>query len=131
MITDVDVDKNPDILQNYEKIILLHNEYVTKKQFDAVTNHPNVVYLYPNALYAEVETNYEDSTITLKRGHNYPENSIRNGFDWKYDNSPMEYDTDCNEWKFDRIDNGWMLNCYPEGSPLMNDQDFYKKIKDF
>ena len=86
---------------------------------------------YPNALYAEVETNYEDSTITLKRGHNYPENSIRNGFDWKYDNSPMEYDTDCNEWKFDRIDNGWMLNCYPEGSPLMNDQDFYKKIKDF
>ena len=30
-ITDIDVDKNPEILQNYDTVILLHNEYVTKK----------------------------------------------------------------------------------------------------
>jgi hypothetical protein len=55
IITDVDVDKNPTILDSYDKVILLHNEYVTKKEFDAITSHPNVIYLYPNALYAEVQ----------------------------------------------------------------------------
>ncbi|MFQ5783174.1 MAG: hypothetical protein ACE5GR_09030 [Nitrosopumilus sp.] len=71
---------------------------MTKKKFDAITSHPNVVYLYLNALYAEVESNYETNTITLKRGHNYPEEDIRNGFDWEYDNFPMEYYTQCEEW---------------------------------
>jgi hypothetical protein len=30
-ITDVDLDKNPNIISKYDKIIILHNEYVTKK----------------------------------------------------------------------------------------------------
>ena len=30
-VTDVDVDKNPAILSTYNKVIILHNEYVTKK----------------------------------------------------------------------------------------------------
>tara|TARA_B110001454_G_scaffold12311_1_gene11289 strand:+ start:44 stop:670 length:627 start_codon:yes stop_codon:yes gene_type:complete len=30
-LTDAEVDKNPEILQNYDTVILLHNEYVTKK----------------------------------------------------------------------------------------------------
>lgn len=114
IITDIDVDQNPGILQKYDKVILLHNEYVTKKEFDAITNHPNVIYLYPNALYAEIEANYETNSITLLRGHNFPELEIKNGFDWKFDNSPLEYDIDCENMGFDRVDNGWMLNCYPE-----------------
>ena len=69
-ITDVDIDKNPSILQQFDKIIMLHNEYVTRTMFDAITNHPNVLYLYPNALYAEIEVDYIDETITLIRGHN-------------------------------------------------------------
>ena len=114
IISDIDVDKNPDILKNYDKVILLHNEYVTKKEFDAITSHPNVIYLYPNALYAEISVNYEDNTMTLIRGHNYPEPEILNGFDWEYDNSPLEYDENCISMGFDKISNGWMLNCYPE-----------------
>ena len=39
---------------------MLHNEYVTRPMFDAITSHPNVIYLYPNALYAEIEVNYID-----------------------------------------------------------------------
>lgn len=113
-VTDVDVDKNPAILAKYKKVIVLHNEYLTKKEFDAITSHPNVVYLYPNALYAEVKTDYTKNTITLIRGHNYPSKEIRNGFDWKFDNSQMEYDTDCKKMQFYKINNGWMLNCYPE-----------------
>lgn len=113
-VTDVDVDKNPKILDKYKKVIVLHNEYVTKKEFDAITSHPNVVYLYPNALYAEVKVDHTKNTITLVRGHNYPSKEIRNGFDWKFDNSQMEYDTDCKKMQFYKINNGWMLNCYPE-----------------
>ena len=65
---DEDVDKNPDILKQYKRIIVLHNEYVTKKEFDAITSHPDVVFLYPNALYAQVEANYTSNTITLVHG---------------------------------------------------------------
>jgi len=57
-VTDIDVDKNPSILSKYNKVIILHNEYVTKKEFNAITSHPNVIYLYPNALYAEVKPDY-------------------------------------------------------------------------
>lgn len=113
-ITDIDVDKNPQVLAKYDKVIILHNEYVTKKEFNAITAHPNVIYLYPNALYAEVKADYEKNTITLIRGHNYPKSDIRNGFDWKFENSQHEYDTACKKMQFNRIDNGWMLNCYPE-----------------
>lgn len=115
-ITDIDVDQNPHILQEYDKVIVLHNEYVTKRQFDAITGHPNVVYLYPNALYAEVRSDYSKNTITLVRGHNYPDPKIVNGFDWKYDNSKLEYNIDCSDMSFYRIENGWMLNCYPENA---------------
>lgn len=115
-ITDIDVDKSPQILKKYNKVILLHSEYVTKTEFKAITNHPNVVYLYPNALYAEVKADYSKNTITLIRGHNYPEQNIRNGFGWKFDNSNLEYNTNCSKMTFDKVNNGWMLNCYPENA---------------
>jgi len=116
IISDIDVDQNPDILKKYDKVILLHNEYVTKKEFNAIINHPNVLYLYPNALYAEVKVDYNKNLLTLLRGHGYPEKTISNGFDWEYDNSPLEYNKTCQDMRFDRIENGWMLNCYPERS---------------
>ncbi|WP_268541884.1 hypothetical protein [Candidatus Nitrosotenuis cloacae] len=127
-VTDVDVDKDPSILSNYDKVIVLHNEYVTKREFDAITKHPSVIYLYPNALYAEVEANYDKNTITLVRGHNYPSAEIRNGFDWEFDNSVLEYNVDCKDMEFYRINNGWMLNCYPENI-IHKSLNFLKIIK--
>jgi len=112
-VTDVDVDKNPTILDKYKKVIILHNEYVTQREFDAITNHPNVVYLFPNALYAKIQSDYDKNTITLIRGHGYPDSNTTNGFGWKFDNSRYEYDIECNKWEFYAIDNGTMLNCYP------------------
>lgn len=130
-ITDIDIDKNPDILSDYDKVIMLHSEYVTRNEFNAVTNHPHVMYLYPNALYAEIITNYENNTITLIRGHGYPEKGISNGFDWKFDNThPFEFDTDCNQWEFYEIDNGVMLNCYPENT-IPRDESLLRAIKDY
>tara|TARA_B110001454_G_scaffold99660_1_gene94152 strand:- start:382 stop:1269 length:888 start_codon:yes stop_codon:yes gene_type:complete len=130
IITDISIHQNPEILLSYEKIILLHNEYVTYIEFDAITSHPNVIYLYPNALYAEVNFDEELWKISLVRGHNYPEITIRNGFDWKFDNSPDEYDVKCEDMKFSKIDNGWMLNCYPE-NVLHKSKELLQQIKDF
>lgn len=127
-ITDVDIDKNPAVLEKYNKVIMLHNEYVTKKEFEAITSHPNVIYLYPNALYAEVKTDYVKNTITLIRGHDYPKQGIRNGFDWEFDNSELEYDRDCKKMQFYKADNGWMLNCYPENT-IHKSMKFLEVIK--
>ncbi len=125
---DQDVDKNPDILKQYKRVIVLHNEYVTKKEFDAITNHPDVVFLYPNALYAQVRTNYDNGTITLVRGHGYPDSTIKNGFDWKYDNSGYEYDIECNNWNMYKSGNYAMLNCYPEFA-LLHDKQLMSLIQ--
>ena len=133
-ITDVEIDRNPSVLQQFDKVIMLHNEYVTRTMFDAITSHPNVLYLYPNALYAEIEVNYIDQTITLIRGHDYPpEDPVTNGFDWEFDNThPYEYDSDCFDMRIYKISNGFMTNCYPENVFLKGEHlfNFLKIIKD-
>ena len=130
IISDITIHQNPEILLQYEKIILLHNEYVTSTQFDAIISHPNVIYLYPNALYAEIDFDEDLWEISLIRGHNYPDPLIRNGFDWKFDNSLEEYDVTCEDMKFSKIDNGWMLNCYPENI-LHKSKELLKQIREF
>jgi len=128
-ITDLEIHKNPEVLDEFDKVIILHNEYVTRNEFDAITNHQNVVYLYPNALYAEVEFNENDNTIKLIRGHGYPESQILNGFDWEFDNThPYEFDNECENWEFFEIDNGIMLNCYPE-LKILGDLELLKELK--
>jgi hypothetical protein len=130
-ITDIEIDKNPSILELFDKVILLHNEYVTYNEFEAITKHPKVIYLHPNALYAQIEVDYEKESISLIRGHNYPSAEIKNGFEWKFDNTyPFEYDTDCEDWDFIPIDNGIMLNCYPENI-IFQDEKLLKAIKEY
>jgi len=117
-------------LKDYDKVIVLHNEYITKTEFDAITSHPKVMYLYPNAMFAEVEYFPDSNTITLIRGHYYPDREIYNGFDWEFDNSPLELQGDCGKWEFYQIDNGVMLNCYPENL-ILTDKELLKAIKEF
>ena len=134
-LSEKEIDMNPSILQQFDKVIMLHNEYVTRTMFDAITNHPNVFYLYPNALYAEIEVDYIDETITLIRGHNYPEPEIINGFDWEFDNThPYEYDSLCLDMEIYPIEivygiNGWMTNCYPENLFLNNTEQLFNLLK--
>ena len=129
-ITDIEIDRDPSILQQFDKVIMLHNEYVTRTMFDAITSHPNVVYLYPNALYAEIEVNYTDETITLLRGHDYPDLGIANGFDWQFDNThPYEYDNTCLDLEFYKLPVGWMTTCYPENLFMANSEQLFNILK--
>ena len=130
IITDGEVDLDPSILTKYDRVIILHNEYVTQKMFDAITDHLKVIYLYPNALYAEISADHKANSITLIRGHGYPEKDIENGFNWEFENTrPYEFDTECKNWEFYKIDNGFMLNCYPE-SIIYHDMKLLKIIRD-
>ena len=129
-ITDIELDKNPSQLSKYNKVIVLHNEYITKNMFNAITSHQNVIYLYPNALYAEINVDYEKNEITLVRGHGYPESEISNGFDWEYENThPYEYDNECKNWEFYDIPNGKMLNCYQEQA-IWQGKELLERLKE-
>ena len=46
------------------------------------------------------------------------------------DFSPEEYDVTCKDMKFSKIDNGWMLNCYPE-NVLHKTKELLAQIRDF
>ena len=116
---DTWIAMKPDKLKDYDRIILLHSEYVTKEMYDNIRSHPKVIYLYPNALYAEVEFDQDNGWIQLIKGHGYK--NKMNAFDFPFDNSQLEYNTDCQEpLFFYKIDNGWMLNCFPESAILWN-----------
>ena len=124
MADDYTID--PKTLKNYEKIILLHNEYVTQEFFDSVQDHPNVIYLYPNALHAQVFI--QDGIMRLVDGHGYKGKD--NGFEWKYDNTrPYEEDNQCKNVEWIPIPNGLQLNCYPENF-LMNNTWMFGNVKD-
>ena len=117
-------------LKNYDKVIVLHNEYVSKIMFDAITAHKNIVFLYPNSLYGEIELNDSNNKITLVRGHGYPSSDIKNGFNWENENTnPYEFDSGCNSWEFYPISNGHMLNCYPE-QIIWQDELLLKTLKE-
>jgi len=129
-ITDFELHKNPDILKKYEKVVILHNEYVSKIMFDAITSHKNVIFLYPNALYGEIKVDTINKKITLVRGHGYPEDNIKNGFDWENENTnPYEFDNKCEKWEFYSITNGFMLNCYPE-QIIWKNESLLKTLKE-
>jgi len=113
-LTDSHVAKRPELLLQFDRVIVLHNEYVTLPEFTAITHHPNVVYLFPNALYARVGYDKVDEKITLMRGHQYPDKRISNGFDWEFDNTQDEFNRTCDGWHFREIYNGMQLNCWPE-----------------
>lgn len=118
MITDYDLHKNPKMIQKYDRVIVLHSEYVTQEIFDALQNHKDVIYLYPNALYGKIKIHEENGKdyMRLVQGHNYPLQSITNGFDWEYENSAQEYDKLCKNYTWNKISNGYQLSCYPENS---------------
>ena len=130
VIDDIDIDKNPAILEKFDKVILLHNEFVTRAEFEAITNHPKVIYLYPHALSSEVKTDYSENTISLIRGPGFPDDNIVNGFDWEFDNTEYFNDWSCIDWQFYEIINGYMLNCYPETELPHYGHSILKTIKD-
>ena len=132
IISDLEIEKNPNILSNYEKIIVLHNKYTTKTIFNAITSHPKVVYLYPDSLKEEVSVNFVLNTITALSPLKQPQSKVfQNDFQWEYDSSHLEY-VNCQdtEVRFEKVANGIMLNCISEKF-LKQSPSLFKIIKEF
>lgn len=125
-----DLLPNPEYVNEFDTLVILHNEYVTQELFDVITNHPNVYYLYPNALYGLVEFEYDsnhNAKLNLISGHAY--NGKLNAFDWEYDNSVYdEFDNDCLDYSWGKVSNGYQLNCYPENA-IQTDHTILEFIK--
>ena len=139
-ITDLDVDKNPSILEKYDKIILLHNEYMTQHEFTAITSHKNVIYLYPNSVYVQVSVDYNKLTESLVKGHGYdgtmnPPYPVKtgiasgNGFGY-VTNSNHEYDLNCKNYKWELMPNGMQITCWSEFL-IKADRSVLQTIKDY
>lgn len=126
-ITDITLDKHPDILKDYDEVILLHNEYMTQNEFNAIKSHPNVVYLYPNAAYVKVSVDYTKHIMTLIKGHGY--GGVSNGFGY-VTNDQYEYDNNCNNYQWASMPNGMALTCFPENL-LTYDRHVFQTIKDY
>jgi hypothetical protein len=130
-MTDMWIDQSPDSLDQYDKVIVLHEEYATEKVFNAITNHKNVIYLYPNSFYGKISLDFKNKTISLLNGHGYPNKNITNGFGWKWDNThPDEQNIKCQDWAFRNVTNGIQINCYPE-LLIQHDRHLLEVIRDY
>lgn len=122
-ITDIDVLQKPEVLSKYKTVVLLHSEYVTEDEYNLLAHHSGVIYLAPNALYAQVEYSINTDNITLIRGHDF--NGASNAFGWQYDNTNVEKIPCSFEMPFRTIENdNKQLMCNPEiplyfGAPLV------------
>lgn len=114
-ITDEDLTNGMRI--NDRTIILLHNEYVSQTEFNYLnSSEPDVIYLYPNAMFAQVD--YSNHTISLVRGHGYPSTNITNGFNWVYENS--QYELHGNPRTYDQCNGVDRWNTLPNGDRQLN-----------
>lgn len=125
-ITDIDIDKNPKILDRYTKVILLHNEYMTEQEANALKDK-KVLYLYPNAMYAQVKVDYQSNTMTLAKGHGYQ--GISNAFD-SGTHSQGEYQLYCKDPFWYKLSNGIEYSCYPE-LDLLNNKQLLQTIREW
>ena len=115
---DIEVTRHPEILQHYDRIILLHNEYVSKVEYDAIIRLPNVFYLYPNALYRYVDYDNKSNTITLVGNTGNPYSLSK----WVTSDSVKvnEFDGCLSGYKIVNYPNGKGMNCYPAAVFYLN-----------
>jgi len=135
IISDLEIEIYPKILSNYDKVIVLHNKYVTKTMFDSIINHPKVVYLYPDSLSEEITIDFSKNTINVLNPLKFPqEKNFQNDFQWEFASEHLKYEnciSDNFSMKFEKVKNGIMLNCYPESNFAYYSPDLFKIIKEF
>ena len=114
-------------MEDYDKVILMRNSYVTDNFRNMVLNHTNVVYMFPDALTKEVTTNStytkapRDSQITMTYVDDI-EPLHPMAHEWADDNR-------CEEWEFIKVINGYMMNCTPDVA-IINNHDMILTMRD-
>jgi hypothetical protein len=78
-LTDMDVDQGRIFSENgsnvFDLLIMFHNEYISQPEYDNlkkfVENGGTILFTEGNVLYAEVDYDPDNETITLVKGHNW------------------------------------------------------------
>ena len=78
-LTDMDVDQGKIFQEDgknaYDVLILFHNEYISQPEYDNlkkfVENGGTILFTEGNILYAQVDYDKTNNTITLVKGHNW------------------------------------------------------------
>ncbi len=107
MVTDLDLINNTRLLSFQKTVIVLDNAYITQNVYDAIRNHDNVIYLYPNSLSHIVDV----SNGTMK---------TVSGFDGSYQN--------CTEWDTREVPSGIKMKCVPTVELWKNDKSIWDFI---
>lgn len=119
-VNDRYVSEHPEILNRYNTVILLHNEYMTRQEYNAIMNHTNVFYVFPNAGYRFVTYDINTNQITLL---NYTGNKYASSVWTSYESNPTSQPKQVSEFNqcilpfsYTKVNypNGIGYNCYPE-----------------
>jgi hypothetical protein len=128
-VTDYYLDHNGTSIkmEDYDKVILMRNVYVTENFRNMVLNHTNVLYMFPDALTKKVITNStymkasgsSDITMTYVKDIK-PLHPM--SLEWADDNR-------CEDWEFIKVVNGYMMNCTPDIA-IINNHDMILAMRD-
>ncbi len=107
MVTDLDVINNTRLINFQKTIIILDNVYVTQNVYDAIRNHDNVIYLYPNSLSGLVQVEDGKMRVVEYAGRNY---------------------SDCEAWDFRDVPSGVRIKCNPTVELWKHDKSIWDFI---
>jgi len=150
IITDSEVDQDPFVLQQYDRLILLHNEYITPPMYDAIMRHQFVIHLFPNSVFSIIESDHHSKEITLIAdfrlrdlgygGFVHSDVSDRLGlvmsnstnmfmYSPEIEYHEKEFDTNCIGWEFAKVHNGYHLTCYPDVA-IIDNLDILQELRE-
>jgi len=117
MTDDYIVNKHPEILDAFDRVILMRNTYVTENLRQTILSHDKVIYLFPDAMTKQI--NITNSTMTYI-GEYEPLHSMVPV--WNDDNR-------CADWLFVPVENGYIMTCFPDVA-LINNNEMLITIRD-
>jgi N,N-dimethylformamidase beta subunit-like, C-terminal len=129
VMRDEDIDDGqifgPDGSNAYNSLILLHNEYVTQKEYDNlkrfVSNGGTILFIDSNVFYAEVKYDKDNHTVRLVKGH-----------DWEFDGKVARksvgerWYNETKEW----VGGNWLVNSITSKISFVNNPFNYTHFEE-
>lgn len=143
VVNDDLVHRNPEVLDAYDKVILMRNVYVTDELRNTILGFDKVIYMFPDAMTKKIDRQLQhifDDEIDLddsdeprdKKQSSYIYLNMTYSGEYKpLHEKSIEWadDNRCEEWEFVPIHNGYMMNCTPDIA-IINNYEMLKAMRD-
>lgn len=121
---DNSINVKPEILNDFDRIVLMRNVYITDEMRQAILAHNNVIYMFPDVMTKQVKLQNMTDAIMDENGNIKIANTTMTyvgdypplhpmAFEWVDDNR-------CEDWEFVPVQNGYMMNCVPDVAIINN-----------